>query len=167
MGEPEDGAEDREDMEEINRFNKFVSKVINSLAKTLSDAGIAGQPPQGFEVRIGKNSVPIMESVPNEFADRAAGQMQSEKPLVDVIDEDDKVHVVTELKGVGKGSIRVTAKPEEVNISVIDSEHTCNRTISMPCMVDPERSEARFNNGVLEILLKKVRSGSAKAIEVK
>ncbi len=93
------------------------------------------------------------------------------EPLVDLLDEGDTFRLVVELPGMSKEDIdvwvtedSVTIKAEkkggreERNRNYFIRERTYAsyyRTITLPEPVIPEETKARYNNGVLEIVLKK------------
>lgn len=81
-------------------------------------------------------------------------------PLVDVIDDGNFVHVVLQMSGIRKEDIKITAKPEQISVSVHENKNSYTRTINMPCMIDAKYAEAKYNNGVLELFLKKIHSES-------
>jgi len=105
---------------------------------------------------------------------------------VDVIDHEEETYVVADLPGAGK---------EDVRIKLIDPktlEISCNREksreeedeekgyflrervygemvrhVSLPAEVTEEGATASFNNGVLEVHMKKIALGPGKNIEIK
>jgi HSP20 family protein len=92
-------------------------------------------------------------------------------PPVDVIDEGDKIRVVAEIPGVRKEDLDVRVFEDSVVIRAERKESTEKkdkgyylrersystyyRTIALPAPVIPEKAEATYTNGVLELVLPK------------
>jgi len=95
-------------------------------------------------------------------------------PAVDVIEKEKEIVVKADLPAVEKKNVKLKVNPESVTISgEIKKEKKeenetyyreermygdFGRTISLPVEVDPEKAEAKFENGVLEIILPKVKT---------
>jgi HSP20 family protein len=93
------------------------------------------------------------------------------QPRVDVIDLGDALQVVADMPGVQKGDIEINLTPERVEISAESSTETerkdedytyrergyasYRRVLDLPADVLPDKAEASFNNGVLEVTLPK------------
>lgn len=105
---------------------------------------------------------------------------------VDVIDHEDETYVVADLPGAGKDNVQIKLiDPRTLEISCNrenareeEDEETgyylrervygeMIRHVSLPSEVTEEGATASFNNGVLEVHLKKVALGSGKNIEIK
>jgi len=93
------------------------------------------------------------------------------EPLIDIIDEGNKLRVVAELPGVKKEDLRVNVLPDALEISAKLSikeekkeegyyfrERSYSqfyRRIPLPAEVIPEKTQAKFENGILELTLEK------------
>jgi HSP20 family molecular chaperone IbpA len=93
------------------------------------------------------------------------------QPSVDVIDLGDALQVVADMPGVQKEDIEINLTPERVEISAESSTETerkdedytyrergyasYRRMLDLPADVLPDKAEASFNNGVLEVTLPK------------
>lgn len=93
------------------------------------------------------------------------------EPLIDVIDEGDKIKVVAELPGVKKDDIELSIEPLFVTLRVKAGEEmkeekegyyyrersyeSFYRSFRLPSEVLPESAKAEYNNGILEIELEK------------
>ncbi len=94
-------------------------------------------------------------------------------PAVDVIDREKEIVVKADLPGVDKKDVKIKIDPETISISgEIKKEKkeenetyyreervygSFSRVIPLPAEVDPEKAEAKFENGVLEITAPKVK----------
>ncbi|MEF3244691.1 MAG: Hsp20/alpha crystallin family protein [Caldisericaceae bacterium] len=102
-------------------------------------------------------------------------------PSADVIEKDAEIIVKTDLPGVDKKDVKIKIEVDKVTISgELKKEHkekeenyfieervygNFYRTIPLPAEIDPEKAQAKFENGVLEITLPKVEVGK-KAKEI-
>jgi HSP20 family molecular chaperone IbpA len=93
------------------------------------------------------------------------------QPRVDILDLGDALQVVADMPGVRKEDIEINLKPEWVEISAESSTETerkeedytyrergyasYRRVIDLPADVLPDKAEASFKNGVLEVNLPK------------
>lgn len=93
-------------------------------------------------------------------------------PLIDIVDEDDVIHMYVNLPGVKKEDLDLEVEEKTViieadinrdyealgDVDYLLHEVTYNefkRRVSLPERVDPEKTSAKLSNGVLEILLSK------------
>jgi len=93
------------------------------------------------------------------------------QPRVDVLDLGDALQVVADMPGVRKEDIEINVTPERVEISAESSTETerkeeeytyrergyasYRRVLDLPADVLPDKAEASFKNGVLEVTLQK------------
>jgi len=120
----------------------------------------------------------------HEYIDRMFGEVFSRMkatdavftraPLIDLVDEGDKFRIVAEIPGVEKDDLDVRVFEDAVvikaekklgrtergkNYYVRERGYTSYyRTISLPEPVVPEKAQATYKNGILEIVLPKQRS---------
>ncbi len=125
----------------------------------------------GYSVTIGPDGKPVIREFGNV---RPRGGIkpleisEEREPLVDVIEEQDKINVIAEVPGVSR---------EEINIEVLDENKLKISTtgkkkyykeVVLPSAVDPDSAKATYSNGVLEVVLKKketVKEGKKIKIE--
>ena len=107
-------------------------------------------------------------------------------PKVDVAETSDAVHVTADLPGLSENEIDVTLsdghlvirgekrsekeeKDESKNYHRIERRYgSFHRSIALPAVVDDQKVDASFKNGVLTVVLPKVATASSgKKIEVK
>ena len=93
------------------------------------------------------------------------------QPRVDIIDLGNALQVVADLPGVQKDDIEINLTPERLEISAESKTETerkeeeytyrergyasYKRTLDLPAEVLPDKAEAKFTNGVLEIAMPK------------
>ena len=104
-------------------------------------------------------------------------------PVIDIAENDEEVTIQAELPGIEPDNLEVNIsgnqlvlsgeKKESREKSGKDFYHSerrfgaFRRSIPLPDVVDPEKVNAEYVNGVLTIHLKKSPAGAAKRIEVK
>ena len=106
------------------------------------------------------------------------------KPFVDVIEKDDEFVIRADIPGVDKKDIKVDVKGDILDITAERKDEKeekengyirkeryyskFHRSINLPTEVFPEKTEATFKDGVLELKMPKVEEvGKVKRIEVK
>jgi len=133
------GFEDFEDLEKLAKEGKGKSFV------------------KGFSITIGPDGKPIIR----EFGDKPVikGKEVEEKrePLVDIIEEKDKIKVIAEIPGVSKHDIELNATEKNLEIKVDTAERKYYRNVELPAEIKPETADAKYNNGVLEVTIEKVK----------
>ena len=121
----------------------------------------------GYSMSVGPDGKPVMREFGNVKPSRRPGAFGMEQPvlepkntrepLVDVINEQAQVRVVAELPGVEKSAIKTSISDDSLTISVDSAAQRYYKEIHLPAGVDPDSSKASYNNGVLEITLRKTQ----------
>lgn len=110
----------------------------------------------GFRITIGPDGKPKVEEFGNVKRVGSKPKVVEEmEPLVDVIEEDDKIKVVAEMPGVEKEKVSVKATEDTVVIRGSDTNRKYYKEVALPAKVKPETAKATYRNGVLEITLEK------------
>ncbi len=81
-------------------------------------------------------------------------------PFVELIDKHDCIVIVVELHGYNSREIQLNTDGSVLNIHADALGRTWNKGITFPVAIDPKNSEATYNNGILEVTLKKGYCGS-------
>lgn len=108
----------------------------------------------GFSMRIGPDGKPEIREFGTKPTIKETG-IEERKPLVDVIETDNEVQVIAEMPGVDKDDIEVNATETTLEIRAEGENRKYYETVELPAEVDPDSAKARYNNGVLEVILKK------------
>lgn len=74
-------------------------------------------------------------------------------PLLDVFNEAREVLIVVDLGGFTRGEISLVMTPQQYTVRAARGDQRFSETIELPPNVDIARSQERFVNGVLEIVL--------------
>jgi len=110
----------------------------------------------GFTMHFSRDGRPVLEEFGNVSPYGVTGFVE---PVTDVIEKYDSVSIIVELPGVDKEDIDLRASVESVYIKVDKPLRKYIKDVRLSCMVRPETTTARYNNGVLEITLKRVEDG--------
>jgi len=121
----------------------------------------------GYSMSMGPDGKPIIQEFGNVKPSRRPGMFgfeqpaleptDSREPLADVINEAEQVRVVAELPGVEKSDVKTTITEDTLTIKVDTAARKYYKELQLPSGVDPDSSKASYNNGVLEIVLKKLK----------
>jgi HSP20 family protein len=121
----------------------------------------------GYSMSIGPDGKPTIQEFGNVKPSRRPGAFGMEQPalepkntrepLVDVINEPAQVRVVAELPGVEKSAIKTSISDDTLTISVDSATQKYYKEIHLPAGVEPDSPKASYNNGVLEITLRKTQ----------
>lgn len=117
----------------------------------------------GFSIRSGLGERPRVQTFGNikGVKEKEKGKpefkvTETREPIVDVFNEKDHVLVVAELPGVSEDSISLDLKGDILTLEAGDEKRKYSKEILLSAKVDFESREENFNNGVLEIKLKKI-----------
>ena len=117
----------------------------------------------GYNMRIGSDGKLKIREFGNMKPQFVDGKLtpinlqEKREPLVDMIEEDDKVKIITELPGVKKEDIHVHATPQEMTINVDTPQKKFFKDVKFPSEVDENSAHSVYLNGVLETVFKKLK----------
>ncbi len=122
----------------------------------------------GYSMSMGPDGKPIVQEFGNVKPSKRAGAFgfdqpalepkDAREPLVDVINEAEQIRVLAELPGVEKSDIKTTIAEDSLTIRVESQTRKYYKEVQLPANVDPDSSKASYNNGVLEVTLRKVKA---------
>ena len=145
----------REIEESFRQFEEEIEKLIQQASE---EGRVERFGPYFYGVRItvGPDGVPRIEEFGNIRRVEGGKRVLSEEiePLVDVIDAGDEVWVVAELPGVDKDKIDIKVTDRKVRIRASNGKKYY-KEVELPEEVDPKTAKAKYNNGVLDIKIKK------------
>lgn len=121
----------------------------------------------GYSMTLGPDGKPVVREFGNVKPSRRQGMfgipeaklepIEAREPLVDVVEEPDNVRVVAELPGVEKKDIQMKCAEDMLTISVSTPSRKYHKEVELPATVDPDTTKATYNNGVLEVVLRKTK----------
>lgn len=152
--------------EEIRRLMKEMERVHEFGTERFRT--IIGKPyVWGFEITIGPDGVPRIKEFGNiKRVGRVPKITEEVEPMIDVIDEGDKLRIVAELPGVEKD--KISLKASGLKLIIRASNHKkYYKEVDLPAEVDISSAKASYRNGVLEIEVKKKRvAGEEREIKI-
>ncbi len=148
---------------ELEEMRKGIGDLMG---KFISEDELATREPFifGFSARTGPDGAYRIEHP--EYAPDLEEMTGRKESLIDVIEEEGRVRVLVEMPGVRKEEISLNATEDAIDIGVKNPEKKLGKRIELPCAVRPGSAKATYKNGVLEVVLKKVRKTVGKAIRV-
>jgi HSP20 family protein len=96
-----------------------------------------------------------IERMMNEMTGDDAAGFASETH-VDVYDEADDLRVVADLPGVRKEAVELKCDGEVLTVTAAGERREYDERIRLPARVDEHSAAATFNNGILQVTLRKV-----------
>ncbi|MBS7652201.1 MAG: archaeal heat shock protein Hsp20 [Candidatus Bathyarchaeia archaeon] len=115
----------------------------------------------GYSMKIGPDGRPIIREFGNikpslGVEGRPPLNLQEQRePLVDVIDEAERVRVIAELPGVEKEDINLYATARMLTISVDTPQRKYYKELELPVEVDEFSAKSTYKNGILEVIFNK------------
>jgi len=88
------------------------------------------------------------------------------KPLIDVLETEETVHVIAEMPGIEKENIQLNATDLILDIETLDGNPKYSERVELPVKVDPQSAKATYKNGVLEVTFNRLESSSRTSIDI-
>ncbi|MEM3841266.1 MAG: hypothetical protein QXN59_01045 [Candidatus Micrarchaeaceae archaeon] len=138
--------------DEIKKLNKFIAKLVGNIASKDLSKGITFKIDKYGNLEIGTPS------------DKDEGMnpepVKSERePAYDIIDCGDTIQIVMEMPGMCKDGIRISSEGRKLIIYARNMDRYYSKELFLPCDIGNELTD-NFNNGVLEIKVKKAHPKS-------
>ena len=155
--------------EDFSWMEENFSKIFDELRKApIKKLGEGSPFVYGFSMRVGPDGKPHIEEFGNVPDKKGVHEITSERePLTDVIEGDDEVTVIAELPGVEKRDVKLEAEDESLSIKVDTPNRKYSKELALPCKVKTESIRATFNNGILEVKLKRSEKKAKRGVDVK
>ena len=80
------------------------------------------------------------------------GESGTRKPLIDIMEAEETLHVVVEMPGVGKENIILDSNGTTLDIKASSEDRKYSEHVELPARVLPDSAKATYNNGVLEVV---------------
>ena len=149
-------------------FREFVRKAER--LGPISEEGIRevrGPFIYGFRVTIGPDGIPRIEEFGNVRRRGIKPVISEERePLVDVIDEGNKVRIIAEIPGVEKDKIKLRVQGKKLIIKASNEKRKYYKEVDLPAEVNIKEAKATYRNGVLEVEIPKKETEGGFEIKV-
>ena len=138
------------------RFEDIFERMMRDIEEMFRKAESGEMRPivRGVSIRIGPDGKPEIREFGTKPTIRETG-IEERRPLVDVIETDTEIQVIVEMPGVNKEDIELNATETLLEIRAEGENRKYYETVELPAEVEPDSAKARYNNGVLEVVLKK------------
>jgi len=158
-------------------FGRMIDEMIRQLMKSIEE----GYDPKkmedmikqpfvfGFQLGVDPNGKPIIRHFGNVKPKNITGEIETKdvrEPLVDVFKEKDKVRIIAEVPGVTKGDIKLTGTENKLTIKAFSKYRKYEKTIKLPVPVKIETAKAKYNNGVLEVVIERKEKEEDEGVEI-
>lgn len=150
---------------DFDNVEKMFEEVMKEMDQIRSeDFAKPGKPlVYGFSMHVGPDGKPRVE----EFGNMSTKEQKikgEREPLVDIINGEKEVTVIAELPGVGKEELHINAQKNALSIIVSDPERRFRKELKLPAEVDAKSAKAKLKNGMLEVVLTKLKPDKPKAM---
>lgn len=151
---------------EFESMRKYMNNMLEKIVHGDIDSGRMNPFVYGFSLRVGPDGQPHIQRFGNtnverpvvqttDVSDKLVEGIGSREPLTDVIETGDSIAITVEIPGVEKDDVNLEVNEDSLNISVDTAERRYFKEVELPSNVEPGSAKATYNNGVLDITLKK------------
>ena len=126
---------------------------------TIPGLGDKGKGIFGFSIRNLAGDTPSVKVQPfGNIHKRKEGMVVEEarEPVVDTFEEDDRIRVIAELPGVSESDIKYEIDGDLMTLST-EGDRPYSAEVLLPSAIKPGDIESSYNNGILELILKKAK----------
>jgi HSP20 family protein len=110
----------------------------------------------GFSVKTAVGGKPIVESFGNVKRTPAGPTVEAERePITDVFDEGEELRIYAEMPGVSPEDIKLDLREDILDISAQTGDRKYRKELLLPTKVKADTLSSNYNNGVLEVKVKK------------
>ncbi len=145
-------------------WDEIMERIFESIKMDVIDMDkIKGRPfIYGFSLTQRPGEEPEIQEFGNIRPSSRGFEIGERKPLIDVFESEDEVHVVAEMPGVDKEDIKLDATETSLDISAKTESMEYSEHVDLPVSVDTESAKASYKNGVLDITLKRAKLEAGK-----
>ena len=141
---------DKRFFDEFEKDLEEMNGIIDSIMRNPSHV-------YGFSMMVGPDGVPHVEQFGNDNH-VITGENKNNvirEPYTSSISDEKKneLYITAEMPGISKEDIQVNATENEVIIKAQGGGRKYYKSVQTPA-IDPDSSKAKYNNGVLEVILK-------------
>ena len=110
----------------------------------------------GVSVKTAVGGEPVVESFGNvKQTPEGPSVEEVREPLIDIFDEEHEVKIYAEMPGVNQEDIQIDLKDDILDIRVEKGKRKYHKEVLLPAPVDAKTMTFRYNNGILEIEVRK------------
>ncbi|MHC1738684.1 MAG: archaeal heat shock protein Hsp20 [Ignavibacteriaceae bacterium] len=110
----------------------------------------------GFTIKSAVGGSPKVETFGNIRKTPKGPQVEEERePITDIFDEKDELVIIAEMPGIEESNIKIDIKEDMLEISAVSKYRNYRKEILLPSKVNIDNLKSKYNNGMLEIRIKK------------
>ncbi len=80
---------------------------------------------------------------------------EEREPMTDMFDEKDEIVIIAEMPGIEENDLTIDLKGDILDISAERNTRKYHKELLLPTKVEEEKMKVKYNNGILEIRIKK------------
>ncbi|MDK2781473.1 MAG: hypothetical protein PWR13_501 [Archaeoglobi archaeon] len=150
----------------IDEMMEKMMRDFEEMFREIREGELSGKPVvRGFSITIGPDGEPVIREFGTKSVVPEKG-IEERRPLVDVIETDDEIQVIAEIPGVKKEDIELNATERTLEIRSEGEKRRYYEKVELPAEIDPDSVKATYNNGILEVVMKKKGSKGGRRIKV-
>ena len=167
---PFDDLDDFDPFFDMDREFERMRRMMDSMMQMAVNGDLGEPMVYGVSMKVGPDGKPIIQEFGNTRPVRQVGSGESvgfsREPLTDVMESDDSITITAELPGVSKEDIDLRASRDRLIVSVNTASKKYYKEIPLGAEVDANSVKATYNNGILDITLKKIRKSEAEGKKI-
>lgn len=110
----------------------------------------------GFTIKSAVGGSPKVETFGNIKKTPEGPKVDEERePITDVFDEQDELVIIAEMPGTAENEISIELREDILEISAAGKNRKYHKELLLPVKVEKENLVSAYNNGILEIRIKK------------
>ncbi|NQU87466.1 MAG: Hsp20/alpha crystallin family protein [Mariniphaga sp.] len=110
----------------------------------------------GFTVNTATGGSPRVETFGNIKKTPEGPKVNEERePITDIFDEEKELVIIAEMPGIEENDLNLDLKEDILEISAVSKSRTYRKELLLPIKTSNENLNHKFNNGILEIRIKK------------
>jgi len=150
---------------DFDKMDEMMNDIMKSMFSSLGNMQQGKPFVYGFSMKTGPDGKPVVSEFGNVKPGKKAVVRDAREPLVDVMEREKDIVVIAELPGVSKSDIDLEFEGSSLIISV---EHPKKyyKVVQLPAKVIEDKIDATYNNGVLEIKLKRKTEKKSKGKKI-
>ena len=82
---------------------------------------------------------------------------KSPTPLIDIFQEENWITIIVEIAGFNKETFKIDVKDQKLTLSAKGNNRRYYKSLNLPKVVIPNAMSTKYNNGVLQIKLRKAK----------
>lgn len=113
---------------------------------------------RGYTISFDSEGKPTMREFGNKPMLSNKGEpviSEEREPLIDLMEQNEHLTITMEIPGVEKQDIDLRIKNNILEIDVDTPGHYYYKQVDLPCRVEEKSTKATYNNGILDITIKK------------